>query len=186
MGEKEKMIKGELYLTNSKELVGERQHAKEVIFEYNALSPRQVSEKNNLLKQLLGNVGDKLCIESPFRCAYGYNIFLDEDVYINYNCTILDCAKVKIGKNVMIGPSVNIFTACHPIEVELRLKELEYASSVEIGDNVWIGGGVTITPGVKIGNNSVIGAGSVVTKDIPENVVAVGNPCRIIKDINNK
>lgn len=86
----------------------------------------------------------------------------------------------------MIGPSVNIFTACHPIEVELRLKELEYASSVEIGDNVWIGGGVTITPGVKIGNNSVVGAGSVVTKDIPENVVAVGNPCRIIKDINNK
>ncbi|GAA0078636.1 sugar O-acetyltransferase [Clostridium sp. CTA-5] len=186
MREKEKMINGELYLTNAEELASERQYAKGVIFKYNSLSPTQIEEKNNLLKDLLGKVGAEFCIESPFRCAYGYNIFLDESVYINYNCTILDCAKVKIGKNVMIGPSVNIFTACHPIEVNLRLKGVEYASPVEIGDNVWIGGGVTITPGVKIGNNSVIGAGSVVTKDIPENVVAVGNPCRVMKKINNK
>lgn len=185
MGEKEKMINGDMYFTNSEELIKDRQFAKEVIFKYNALSPDKSEEKNKLLKKLLGKAGENFCIESPFFCAYGYNIFLGEGVYINYNCTILDCAKVKIGKNTMIGPSVNIFTACHPIEANLRLKGIEYASSIEIGDNVWIGGGVTIIPGVKIGDNSVIGAGSVVTKDIPKNVVAVGNPCKVIKKINN-
>lgn len=185
MGEKEKMINGDMYFTNSEELIKDRQYAKEVIFKYNNLSPNKSEEKNELLKSLLKECSEKICVESPFFCAYGYNIFLDDGVYINYNCTILDCAKVKIGKNTMIGPSVNIFTACHPIEANLRLKGVEFASSIEIGDNVWIGGGVTITPGVKIGKNSVIGAGSVVTKDIPENVVAVGNPCKVIKEISN-
>ena len=184
MTEKEKMLNGELYLSFGEELFNERQYAKDVIFEYNSLPPREVERRNELLKGLLGKTGEKFFIEPPFRCDYGYNIELGENCYMNYNCTILDCAKVTIGRDVLIGPNVNMFAAGHPISPKERLAELEYAYPIEIGDCVWIGGGTTINAGVKIGKNSVIGSGSVVTKDIPENVVAVGNPCKVIKHIN--
>lgn len=183
MTEKEKMLKGELYLSFGEELFSERQHAKEVIFEFNALHPREVNKRNELLKGLLGETLGDFFIEPPFRCDYGYNIFLGENVYMNYNCTILDCAKVTIGRDVLIGPNVNIFTAGHPISLKDRLDGFEYAYPIEIGDYSWIGGGTTINPGVKIGKNVIIGSGSVVTKDIPDNTIAVGNPCKVIRNI---
>lgn len=183
--EKEKMLDGELYLAFGDELFEERQHAKEVLFEYNQLPPKEIDRRNKLLRDLFGKVGEKFFIEPPFRCDYGYNISWGENSYANYNCTILDCNKVTIGKNVLIGPNVNIFAAGHPVHPELRLQELEYAYEVQVGDNVWIGGGTTINPGVTIGENSVIGSGSVVTKDIPANVVAAGNPCCVIREITD-
>lgn len=186
MTEKEKMLKGELYLAFGEELFNERQHAKDVLFEYNALPPREVEKRNELLKGLFGSVDKSFFIEPPFRCDYGYNIYWGENSYANYNCTILDCAKVIIGRNVLIGPNVNIFTAGHAVEPSKRIAGYEYAYPIEIGDGVWIGGGSTINPGVKIGENSIIGSGSVVTRDIPANVIAVGNPCRVIKTIEEK
>ncbi len=182
--EKQKMIDGDLYLAFGKELANERQYAKEVLFAYNNLHPGKVDERYDIIKKLFGEVGKEFYIEPPFRCDYGYNIFWGEESYANYNLTVLDCAPVKIGKNVLFGPNVNIFTAGHPVDVEMRTSGLEYAIAINIEDNVWIGGGSTINPGVSIGKNTVIASGSVVTKDIPSNVVAGGNPCRIIREIN--
>lgn len=184
MTEKEKMLNGELYQSFGQELFGERQHAKDVIFQYNSLPPSAVEDRNKLLRELFGSVGDNFFIEPPFRCDYGYNIFWGENSYANYNCTILDCAEVKIGRDVLIGPNVNIFTAGHPIDAKTRISGFEYAHPIEIGDGAWIGGGTTINPGVKIGKNAVIGSGSVVTKDIPDNVVAAGNPCKVLKVVD--
>lgn len=181
MTEKEKMLNGELYLSFGDELFGERQYAKEMIFEFNSLRPTQVEKRNAILKELLGSMGENVFIEPPFRADYGYNIEIGDRSYANYNLTVLDCAKVVIGNDVLIGPNVNIFTAGHPINTEQRVSGLEYAYPITIGDKCWIGGGVTINPGVSIGENSIIGAGSVVTKDIPTNSIAVGNPCRVIK-----
>ena len=187
--EKEKMIDGELYIAfgdKGQEIFEERQHAKEALYDYNNLRPNKVEERDEILRKLLGSTGDKFFIEPPFRCDYGYNIHWGENSYANYNLTILDCAPVKIGENVLIGPNVNIFTAGHPINVQIRTSGLEFAIPINIGNNVWIGGGVTINPGVSIGDNSVIASGSVVTKDIPENVVAGGNPCRVIRKISEE
>ncbi|MBN1068053.1 sugar O-acetyltransferase [Clostridium botulinum] len=186
MTEKEKMLNGDLYLALGEDLFSERQHAKEMIFEFNSLHPSAVEKRNGLISKLFGYVGENFYIEPPFRCDYGYNIHWGENSYVNYNCTILDCAKVTIGKDVLIGPNVNIFTAGHPLSPSQRISGLEYAHSIEIGDGAWIGGGTTINPGVKIGRNAVIGSGSVVTKDIPDNAVAVGNPCRVIRIINEE
>ncbi|NFN64098.1 sugar O-acetyltransferase [Clostridium botulinum] len=186
MTEKEKMLNGDLYLALGEDLFSERQHAKEVIFEFNSLHPSAVEKRNGLISKLFGYVGENFYIEPPFRCDYGYNIHWGENSYVNYNCTILDCAKVAIGKDVLIGPNVNIFTAGHPLSPSQRISGLEYAHSIEIGDGAWIGGGTTINPGVKIGRNAVIGSGSVVTKDIPDNAVAVGNPCRVIRIIDEE
>lgn len=183
MTEKEKMLKGELYLSFGEELFEERQHAKNVLFEFNNLHPSEVEKRKEILKDLFGQTGENFFIEPPFRCDYGYNIYWGENSYANYNCTVLDCAKVIVGRDVLIGPNVNIFTAGHPICKETRVKGFEYAHEVEIGDFVWIGGGVTINPGVKIGENSIIGSGSVVTKDIPASVIAAGNPCRVIRKL---
>ena len=184
--EKEKMIMGELYLAFGEELTNERQHAKEVLYEYNMLKPNEIEKRDNLLRGLFGSVGEKFYIEPPFRCDYGYNIHWGENSYANYNLTVLDCAKVVIGDDVLIGPNVNIFTAAHPISPSQRKLGLEFAKDIEIGDGSWIGGATTINPGVKIGKNVVIGSGSVVTKDIPDNTIAVGNPCRVIKTIDKE
>ena len=186
MTEKEKMIMGELYLAFGEELTNERQHAKEVLYEYNMLKPNEIEKRDNLLRGLFGSVGEKFYIEPPFRCDYGYNIYWGENSYANYNLTVLDCAKVVIGDDVLIGPNVNIFTAAHPISPSQRKLGLEFAKYIEIGDGSWIGGATTINPGVKIGKNVVIGSGSVVTKDIPDNTIAVGNPCRVIKTIDKE
>ena len=183
MNEKEKMLNGDLYLSFGEKLFTERQKAKELLFDFNALRPSMLEERNTILKDLLGFMGENVFIEPPFRADYGYNISFGARSYSNYNLTILDCAKVTIGADVLIGPNVNLFTAGHPINTEERLSGLEYAYPITIGDKCWIGGGVIINAGISIGENTIIGSGSVVTKDIPANVIACGNPCRIIKNI---
>ena len=181
--EKEKMLTGELYKAFGKELFDERQKAKELIFEFNSLHPVEVNKRNEIIRNLFGKTGNEFFIEPPFRCDYGYNIEIGDKFYSNYNLIILDCARVKIGNNVLIAPNVSIYTAGHPLDFELRIQEYEFAYPVIIGDNIWIGGNVVINPGVTIGNNSIIGSGSVVTKNIPENVVAAGNPCRVLRQL---
>jgi maltose O-acetyltransferase len=181
--EKEKMLGGQPYLANGSKLVGERLFAKELLFEFNNLSPVEVEARNAILQKLLGKTRGNFYVEPPFRCDYGYNIEIGDHFYANYNLVIVDCARVKIGDNVFIAPNVAIYTAGHPIHPDLRNQELEFALPIEIGNSVWIGGNVVINPGIKIGDNTVIGSGSVVTKNIPPNVVAVGNPCKVLRSI---
>ncbi len=186
MTEKEKMLAGELYDANyNKELEEERIKAKELCYEYNQLKPSNQEERKKILKTLLGKTKENFLIEQPFMCDYGYNIQIGENFYANHNLIILDANQVKFGDNVFIAPNCGFYTAGHPLKAEQRNKGLEYAKPIEVGNNVWIGGNVIVLPGVKIGENSVIGAGSVVTKDIPANSVAVGNPCKVIKEIEN-
>jgi len=184
--EKEKMISGKPYKAFDDELVNERRYAKELIFDFNSFRPNEILNRNGLIKRLLGKIGNSFIIEPPFRCDYGYNIEIGENFYSNYNLIILDCAKVLIGDNVMIGPNVSIYTAGHPVHYEIRNQGYEYAFPVSIGNNVWIGGNAVINPGVTIGDNSVVGSGSVVTKDIPGNVIAAGNPCKVLRGINEE
>jgi maltose O-acetyltransferase len=186
MTEKEKMLDSKPYFANGDELFAERQHAKEVLFEYNNLPPNEVEKRGSILRSLLGSAGMPFFIEPPFRCDYGYNIYIGKNFYANYNCIILDCCRVSIGDNVMFGPSVSLFTAGHPIHHLTRNSGLEYAFPITIGSNVWIGGGVIINPGVTIGENTVIGSGSVVTRDIPPNCIAAGKPCRVIRGITDE
>ena len=186
ISEKEKMISGKPYKAFDDELLKERQYTKELIFDFNSLRPNEISKRNELIKKLLGRTKNTFFIEPPFRCDYGYNIEIGENFYSNYNLIILDCAKVLIGDNVMIGPNVSIYTAGHPVHYEIRNQGYEYAVPVSIGNNVWIGGNAVINPGVTIGDNSVVGSGSVVTKDIPGNVIAAGNPCKVLRGINEE
>jgi len=182
--EKEKMLEGELYdANNDKELIAERQKCKELCHEYNLLSPSLTVRRGAMLRRLLGRTGRHFLIEQPFYCDYGYNIEIGENFYANMNCVILDEAKVTFGDNVFIAPNCGFYTAGHPFDVEQRNNGLEYARPITIGNNVWIGAQVCILPGVTVGDGSVIGAGSVVTKDIPAHVLAVGNPCRIIREL---
>ncbi len=183
---KEKMIAGKLFRDEDASLFKERQHCKVILQQYNQMDPIRVKARNSLLKSILGKTEGKFFIEPPFRCDYGYNIELGENFYANFNLTILDGAKVSFGKNVLIGPNVSLFTASHPIDPIARAAGWEYSKPISIGDNVWIGGHTVINPGVSIGENSVIGSGSVVTRDIPANVVAVGNPCRILREITSE
>lgn len=184
MTEKEKCAAGLLYNANyDQELIQERIRCKDLCQEYNGLKNSDIENRYRLLKSILGSLKENICIEPGFWCDYGYNIEVGENFYANHNLVILDCAKVKFGDNVFIGPNCSFYTAGHPLDARRRNEGLEYAHPVTIGDNVWLGGNVVVLPGVSVGNNSVIGAGSVVTKDIPENVVAVGNPCKVIKNI---
>lgn len=176
--EKEKMLSGELYMATDKELTKLRETARKIFGKYNK------SPKQNYLEKLFNKKFKKINIEPPFRCDYGINIDIGESVYMNFNCTILDCAKVSIGDKTLFGPNVQIYTATHPLDSETRLSELEFAKPITIGKNCWLGGGVIVLPGVEIGDNSVIGAGSVVTKSIPPNSLAVGNPCKVIRKIS--
>lgn len=184
--EKEKMLSGKPYKSFGEELLRERQLAKELIFDFNALRPAEIDKRNDIIKKLFGKTGKTFFIEPPFRCDYGYNIEVGENFYANYNCIILDCAKVIIGDNVLFAPNVSLYTAGHPIHYEIRNQEIEYAFPITIGNNVWIGGNVVINPGITIGDNTVIGAGSVVTKNIPANVIAVGNPCKVLRQITEE
>lgn len=184
--EKEKMLNGELYLAFGDELLEGRQRAKSLLFEFNNLHPTKIDERNAIIKELFGSVGDNFFIEPPFRADYGYNIHWGDRSYSNYNLTVLDCAKVTIGNDVLIAPNVNLFAAGHPINVEQRVSGLEYAYPITIKDNVWICGGVTVNPGVTIGENTIIGSGSVVTKDIPANVIAAGNPCKVLRNLTEE
>lgn len=184
MSEKEKMLLGEIYDANyDEELMNERIKAKDLCYEYNHLKPSQINERTEIMKKLLGKTKDNFLIEQLFECDYGYNIEIGENFYSNHNLVILDANKVVFGDNVFIGPNCGFYTAGHPLDAETRNKGLEYAKPIKVGSDVWFGGNVVVLPGVKIGNNVVIGAGSVVTKDIPENSIAVGNPCKVIKNI---
>jgi acetyltransferase-like isoleucine patch superfamily enzyme len=183
LNEKEKMFAGELYDAGDKNLIKERNLAKDLCFEYNHIQPSKFKERKALIKKLFGKTGTHFHLEQPFYCDYGYNIEIGENFYTNVNVVILDCAKVTFGDNVLIAPNCSFYTVNHPLDVENRNKGLEYARPITVGNNVWIGGSCTILPGVTIGDNAVIGAGSVVTKDIPANVLAVGNPCKVIKEI---
>ncbi|APM40199.1 sugar O-acetyltransferase [Clostridium kluyveri] len=180
--EKEKMLAGDLYYAGDEELTKEREYARNLTFEFNHSKPSEKDKRQGILKKLI-TAKDSFYIEAPFYCDYGYNIEIGENFYANYNCIILDVSKVKIGDNVLLAPNVQIYTAAHPIDSVERLTGIEYAKPIVIGNNVWIGGGAIICPGVKIGDNVTIGAGSVVTKNIPDNVIAAGNPCRVIKNI---
>ena len=186
MNMKERMLSGLPYRGFDDVLDKERFNAQKAVYEINTLPPERYSELSGMFKRLFGKTGDVISVMPPFHCDYGYNIEVGENFYANYNLTILDVGKVKIGKNVMIAPNVSIYTAGHPLHPDSRNSGYEYGIPVTIGDNVWIGGSVTVVPDVHIGNNVVIGAGSVVTKDIPDNAVAVGNPCRVIRFITEE
>lgn len=186
MNEKEKMINGYLYYPEEdSQLVNDRLSVKKLCIEYNNLSLENEDAKKILLKQILGSCKEQIKIEPNFFCDYGYNIEVGNNFYANHNLVILDCAKVIFGDNVFIAPNCGFYTACHPLNSEVRNSGLEYAMPITVGNNVWIGGNVVVLAGVTIGDNVVIGAGSVVTKDIPSDVVAVGNPCRVIKNIDS-
>ena len=181
---KEKMLSGMVYSAIDDQLLKELNEVKEIIHEYNALKPSQTLRRFQILKDLLGHVADdEIIVNQPFYCDYGKQIRVGKRFFANFNLTVLDEARVTIGDDCFIGPNVSIYTACHSTDPVERNTRREWAEPVTIGDNVWIGGSVTILPGVTIGSNVTIGAGSVVTRDIPDNVVAVGNPCKVIKKI---
>ena len=182
MTEREKMEAGYLYLPSG-ELVEHRFKIQDLVDDYNKFKPSQVEERAEFLKGILGKVGKNVNILPPFKCDYGYHIEVGDNFFANYNFIVLDGNYVRIGDNVWIAPNVGIYAAGHPLETEERIAGLEYAFPVTIGDNVWIGGSTTIIGGVTIGKNSVIGAGSVVIRDIPEGVLAAGNPCRVIRKL---
>jgi acetyltransferase-like isoleucine patch superfamily enzyme len=183
MNQKERMLAGLPYKAWLDGLREERMENKLKIHKYNQLCPDEEEKIEELIRSILGKAGKGVHIEAPFHCDYGSNIEAGDYFYANYNCTILDVGKVIIGDNVMFAPNVSIYTAGHPIHPDSRNSGYEYGIPVTIGNNVWIGGNVVINPGVTIGNDVVIGAGSVVTKDIPDRVVALGNPCRVVRQI---
>ncbi|MCL1946321.1 MAG: sugar O-acetyltransferase [Chitinivibrionia bacterium] len=183
MTEKEKMLSGELYTAADEELRRDFLNARKITMAFNETNAEETQRRKELLSQLFEKIGENIYIEPPFRCDYGCNISAGDNFYANFDCIILDVNKVKIGKNVKFGPRVCVYTAAHPIDAKIRNSLLEYGLPITIGDDVWIGGNVVINPGITIGSNVVIGSGSVVTKNIPDNVVAVGNPCRILREI---
>ena len=184
---KRRMHNGKLYYAGQPELIADQLTYLEKNFDYNQLRPSQQKEKQALLKQLFAEIGESCYIEAPFHANWGgKHVHLGSHVYVNYNLTLVDDTHIYIGDHVMIAPNVVIATGTHPIHPELRRKEAQFNLPVHIQDNVWLGAGCLVMPGVTIGKNSVIGAGSVVTKDIPANVVAVGNPCRVLRDISEK
>ncbi len=185
--EKKKMLSGKLYTADDPQLAADYKKCRMLVRLYNAQSEEAGRDyKLYLLEQLLGKCGEKCYMEPPIHFDYGCNTYVGENFYANFDCVILDVNKVTIGDNVMFGPCVKVFAAGHPIDPEVRAEDLEYGYPVVIGSNVWVGGGAIINPGVSIGDNTVIGSGSVVTKDIPANVVAAGNPCRIIREITQQ
>ena len=186
MNQKERMLAGLPYKAWMDGLSEERLENRKKIYKYNHLEPGNREEKDRLIKEILGKTGEEINIEAPFQCDYGYNIEVGESFFANYNFVVLDVAKVRIGKNAQIAPNVAIYTAGHPIHPDSRNSGYEYGIEVTIGDNVWIGGNTCIMPGVTVGNNVVIGAGSVVTRDLPDNVIAVGNPCRVVRQITEE
>ena len=183
--EKEKMLSGELYDSTEYHLVSERRQARMLLKRYNETNDEQVLLRREILSELIGGYDKDLVIEPPFYCDYGSNIKVGQKVYFNFNCVILDVNEVELGDNVMCGPATQIYAATHPMDYKTRSEWLEYGKPVRIGSDVWIGGGAIICPGVKIGSRTVIGAGSVVTRDIPSDVFAAGNPCRVIRQFKS-
>ena len=181
-GEWEKMIAGELYDPLDPALVSARVRARNLCQALNATSEEDQEERRRLLVELLGAGGEDVWMQPPFFCDYGSNILLGKRVFFNFNCVVLDVSTVSVGDFTLFGPAVQIYTATHPLEAELR-RTREFAKPIEIGSDVWVGGAAVICPGVSIGSGSVIGAGSVVTRDVPEGVFAAGNPCRVVREL---
>ena len=186
MNQKERMLNNLPYRAWLDGLEEERLSCKTKTYEYNNIPPRDRAKRKELMRTIVGKIGEEVNNESPFNFEYGNNIEIGENFYSNHNLIILDVGRVKIGDNVQVAPNVSIYTAGHPVHPETRNTGYEYGIDITIGDNVWIGGSVSILPGVIIGDNAVIGAGSVVTKDIPANVIAAGNPCRVIREITEE
>lgn len=186
MTEKEKMLAGLLYRPSDVTLSEERETARNLFQAFNKTKESEKEKRREILSDLLGEIASNTFIEPPFFCDYGYNISLGKNVFINYNCIFLDVNKISIGDNVMIAPMVQVYTATHPVEFEARNSGAELGFPIDIESGVWIGGGAVILPGIRIGKQSVIAAGSVVTKDVPSNVLVAGNPARIIRKINNE
>jgi len=185
MTEREKMVQGLMYDPMDKELFKGRLRARALLRKLEEIPEDKERQRRHIFKELFAETGERFYIENSFKCDYGSNIYWGENAYANFGCIILDVAPVRIGKNVMLAPSVMIMTATHPLQAKARNSGKEYAKPIVIGDNVWIGAGAIINPGVTIGENSVIGSGAVVTKDVPPNVFAAGNPCKFIKEIAN-
>jgi maltose O-acetyltransferase len=179
--EKEKMLGGETYNCIDPGLISIRQKAKELFGRFN--QTEDIPERQAILQQLFGKFGENSIVEPPFYCSYGQNTYVGDHVYLNFMCTILDNNEVQIGDHVMIGPVVQIYTAAHLLKAEPRVQGLEVAKPIVIEDNVWIGGGAILLPGVKIGRNAVVGAGAVVTRSVPQNTVVAGNPAKVIREI---
>ncbi|EHK91550.1 sugar O-acetyltransferase [Aggregatibacter actinomycetemcomitans] len=185
LSEKEKMLCGLAHQPYTEELVAMRLRAKELLYEFNILTrPSDKAEKVRLILELFGKADATTHVNAPFYCDYGSNIKVGKNFFANYHCTILDNAPVTIGDDVMFAPNVSLYTVGHPVDPELRLAGWEQALPITIGNNVWLGGNVVVLGGVTIGDNAVIAAGSVVTKDIPANTVAVGSPCRVVRQVN--
>lgn len=180
--EREKMVAGELYNALDPELVEARARARDLLQALNAAGEREQDRRRALLRELFGRGGETVRMQPPFYCDYGMNIELGERVYFNFNCVVLDVCRVTIGDFTLLGPGVQILTPMHPMNAELRRRE-EYGRPIDIGSDVWVGGGALILPGVRIGSRAVIGAGSVVTRDVPDGVFAAGNPCRVTREI---
>mgnify|MGYP004475174117 FL=1 len=180
------MVLGKLRSSKDNEIISLSMKSQLLIERYNITSVRDIDTRTEILKELLGKIDGKCIIKPPFHCDYGKFIEIGDGTFINCDCIILDACKVKIGKNVMIGPRTCIFTSSHPIYAPVRISGYNISKPINIGDDVWIGGCVVLNPGVSIGKGSVIGSGSVVTKDIPENVIVFGNPCCVIRNINDK
>lgn len=186
MNMEERMVNGLPYIAEDEELRKKHNYAQKKSFEFNRSLPHDKIYRKNIIKTLFKQTGEKFKITPPFYCDYGCNISIGENFYSNFNLTILDVAEVEIGDNVMFGPNVAIYTAGHPIHPENRNTGYEYGISIEIGNSVWLGGNVVVNPGIKIGNNVVIGSGSVITKNIPDNVIAAGNPAKVIREITEE
>ena len=177
------MLSGELYNPLDEQLSAERLNARLLLAALNETREDETAERSSLLRELLPNAGEGLWLQPPFYCDYGYNIKMGEKVFFNFNCVVLDVTLVTIGSRTLFGPNVQVYTATHPMDHKERTAGLEFAKPINIGEDVWIGGSVVICPGVTIGDRSVIGAGSVVTKDIPADVFAAGNPCKVIRSL---
>ena len=197
MTELEKCLAGEYYDCHDEIFLELNRKTRELLREYHALQYDQKEEKTAILNRLFNRIGTNVSVAQPFLCDYGYNIYIGDNVSINMNCTFVDCNKIEIGSNVLIASNVQLYTATHPVELAERLTPewspdtgeyfcRTYALPIKIGNGCWLGGGVIVLPGVTIGDGAVIGAGSVVTKDIPVNSLAVGNPCRVIRQINKE
>ena len=186
MTQKEMMLSGKLYRSSDPELKQDEKRARQLTRLINNTTEEQKEYRIQLFKELFGSTGEKIYIEPPFRCDYGCNTYIGEKFYANFDCIILDVAEVHIGDNCLFGPRTCIYTPCHPIDADIRNMFIELGKKVVIGNNVWLGGNVIVNPGVTIGNNVVIGSGSVVTKDIPDNVIAAGNPCKVIRPITEE
>ena len=186
MTEKELMLSGQLYVANDAELAKDNAKARRLTRLINTATEEQAEYRLQLFRELLGNIGQTFWIEPPFRTDYGCNTYIGDNFYANYDCIFIDVAPIHIGNNVFFGPRVCLYTAGHPVDAEVRNTQLEYGKSIKIGNDVWIGGNTVVNPGVTIGDNVVIGSGSVVTKDIPGDVIAAGVPCRVIRKITEE